>query len=73
MDEHVLFDVGVEEYGMYVQHVHLVVQLRRDCEHHPDAVESAHGSEGATAVNAKDLRKSLRDELTLVGTVRLEF
>ena len=38
-----------------------------------DALEPAHGSEGAAAVDARDLRKSLHDESTLVGTGSLNF
>ena len=73
VDEHVLFGVGVEECDLYVQHVHLVVQLRRDYEHHADALEPAYGSEGAAAVDAGGFRKPLHDKPTLVGTARLDF
>ena len=55
LDEHVLFDVGVEECRLHVQHLHLVVQLRRGCEHHEEVMEPAHGNEGAAAVDARDL------------------
>ena len=73
VDEHVLFDVGVDEFGLYVQHAHLIVQLRRDPEHHADALEPAYGSEGAAAVDAGDLRKPLHDKPTLVGTACLDY
>ena len=73
LNEHALFDVGVEELCLHFQHVHLVVQLHRDYEHHADALEPAHGSEGAAAVDGKDLRKSLHDESTLVGTAALNL
>ena len=53
--------------------MHLVIQLRRDCGHYADDLEPAHGSEGAAAVNARDLRKSLDDGSTAVGAVRLNF
>ena len=39
LDEHALFDVGVKECRLHVQRVHLEVKLRRDCEHHADALE----------------------------------
>ena len=51
----------------------LVVQLHLDCEHHADTLEPARGNEAATAVDAKDLPKSLHDESTPVGTFRLNF
>ena len=53
--------------------MHLVVQLHLDCEHHADTLEPALGNEAATAVDARDLLKSLHDGSTLVGTVRLNF
>ena len=53
--------------------MHLVVQLHLDCEHHPDTLEPSLGNEAATAVDARDLPKSLHDESTPVGTVRLNF
>ena len=53
--------------------MHLVVQLHLDCEHHADTLEPALGNEAATAVDARDLPKSLHDGSTLVGTVRLNF
>ena len=73
LDAHVFFDVGFGKCHLYVQHVRLVVQLRRDCEHHADALEPVDGSEGATAVDARDLQKSLHDESIVVGTVCLDF
>ena len=51
----------------------LVVQLHLDCEYHADTLEPARGNEAATAVDARDLPKSLHDESTLVGTVRLNY
>ena len=71
--EHVLSDVDVEKCRLHVHLVHLVVQLRRDCDHDADALEHSHASEGATAIDDRDLRKSLHDESTLVGTARLHF
>ena len=57
-----LFDVSVEEFRLRISYVHLVVQLCRDCGHHADALEPAHGSEGATAADTRDLRNSLHNE-----------
>ena len=53
--------------------MHLVIQLRRDCGHYADDLEPAHGSEGAAAVNARDLRKSLDDGSTAVVLCALTF
>ena len=39
LDEHVVFDVGVEKYCLRVKHVHLIVPLRRACEHNTDTLK----------------------------------
>ena len=73
LDEHVLSNGGDEKCHLHVQHVHLVAQLHRDYGHYADDLEPPHGSEGASAVNAGDLRKSSDDGSTAVGAVQLNF
>ena len=54
-DENFLIYVSDEKCCLHAQHVDLVVQLRGDCKHHPDALDPAYGGKDAAAVDPGDL------------------
>ena len=61
LGENVFLHVGIQKCRLNVCHKHLLVQFRRDRQHHADALKSAYGGEGAVAVDCGDLRPNLYD------------